>query len=455
MSTSPPACVEQLLASPKFGKGIGFRRMQLLLRPLLESAWGREFTTLRITGSNGKGSVTALAHAVLRRLGVACGRYTSPHLVRFNERIVLGDREITDTEIESAFAWIGQRMESVRADLSDDQFGSFELITALCIKSFFEGGVKVGVVEAGIGGRYDSTRLLPGSLVALTSLDLEHTDLLGKTKELIGYDKLDLCPDGGTVVGVRREADLWERLQAYCRVRRVRLLDATELWKVECVSTDQTGSLEGMEVRLLRLGEQTPLLAKVPLVGTFQLENIAVACSLVECWSREFLPHVTREMFAEAVVSGLQHVRWPGRFERISATPPVFIDVGHSPDACLRLVESVKTFLANQSLLLVTGVSSNKAVEDILQILAPVAQGVICTRAYHLGERVDRIASIIRRLAPATDVWEAGTIEEAAVLAKQVAAARGMTVLVAGGLFLAVEFRAAWEGANPRQLRFY
>jgi dihydrofolate synthase/folylpolyglutamate synthase len=94
-------------------------------------------------------------------------------------------------------------------------------------------------------------------------------------------------------------------------------------------------------------------------------------------------------------------------------------------------------------------------VEEILQVLVPVAHAVICTRAYHKGERVERIASTVRRLALSTEVWEAVTIEEAAALAKQVALARGMTVVVAGGLFLAIEFRTAWEGSDPKQLRFY
>ena len=445
--------VEELFASPKSGKGIGFRRMQFLLQPLMDSDWGRTFTTIRITGSNGKGSVTAIAHSILRSLGVNCGRFTSPHLVRFNERIVIGDREITDAEIDGALAWIKQAIKESRAELLDDEFGSFELITALCIKSFSDAGVAVGVMEAGIGGRYDPTRLLPGAFVALTSVDLEHTDLLGKTKELIAYDKADLCPNGGTLIGLRRDVDLWERIKAYSRVRGLEFVDAEAMWEVERVATDDSTSADGMIVRLV--GNQIALLVKVPLVGTFQVENIAVACSLVECWAQAFLPNVTRDRFAEAVSHGLQQCKWPGRFECISTIPPVFIDVGHSPDACLRLVESVSMFMPHHAILLVTGVSSNKPVEAILNVLVPVARGIICTRAYHMGERVDRIANIVRRLDSSKEVWEADTIEEAAALARQLAEARGMTVLVAGGLFLAIEFRTAWEGSDPKQLRFY
>jgi dihydrofolate synthase/folylpolyglutamate synthase len=453
MSNTIPDSIHELLAAPKFGKGIGFRRMQLLLQPLMESAWGRAFTTIRVTGSNGKGSVTAITHSLLRSLGVYCGRYTSPHLVRFNERIVIGDREVTDTEIAAAYSWMRQAIDTVRPHLRDDEYGSFELITALCAKCFYDAGVHVGVMETGIGGRYDTVRLFPGSLTALTSVDLEHSDLLGKTTELIAYDKIDLCPDGGTVVGTRRDNELWERIEAYCRVRRVNVIDTNTMWRVERVTTDGAESSDGMEVRLL--SNTTSFLARTPLIGTFQLDNLAIACTLAELWTRGSLPDVSQEQFAAAVARGLREVHWPGRFERICITPPVWIDVGHSPDACSRLVETVTTFLKHQSILLVTGVSVNKAVENILKVLTPVAQGVICTRAYHMGERVDRIANIVRDLAPTKEVWEAPTIEEAAVLARQVARARGMTVLVAGGLFLAVEFRTVWEGSDPKQLQFY
>jgi dihydrofolate synthase/folylpolyglutamate synthase len=427
--------------------------MQLLLRPLLESDWGRAFTTIRVTGSNGKGSVTAILHSLLRSLAVECGRFISPHLIRFHERIVVGDREITDAELAGAIAWMRQAVGEIRSDLRGDQFGSFELITSVCVKAFFEAGLRVGVMEAGIGGRYDPTRLLPGWLTAITSIDLEHTDLLGGTKELIAYDKADLCPDGGTVIAARRDDDLWKRLEAYCRVRRIRLVDANAVWRVERVMPDGSGPAGVMEVCIRN--NNTCFLAATPLIGTFQTENVAIACSLADLWVRASLPAVTPEQFQAAVVRGLWEVRWPGRFERISANPPVWIDVGHTPDACSRLVETVKTFLGRQPILLVTGVSANKAVEDILKILVPVADGVICTRAYHNGEQVARIASVVRRLDRTNQVWEAGTIEDAAALAKQIAQAQGMTVLVAGGLFLAVEFRTAWEGSDPKQLQFY
>jgi dihydrofolate synthase/folylpolyglutamate synthase len=373
--------------------------------------------------------------------------------MRFSERIVVGDREVSNAELGTAFAWLQAALAEMAPEHRDDEFGSFELITSLCVKCFCDAGVSIGVMEAGIGGRYDPTRLLPGSLTALTSIDLEHTDLLGKTHELIAYDKIDLCPDGGTVVGVPRDRDLWERIEAYCRLRRIRLVDAAEMWSVGCTPGSVDEVAGGMQVCIRSMN--TSFLATTPLIGTFQTDNIAIACSLADLWCRAHRPDVSQDQFTAAVTRGLREVRWPGRFERISTAPPVWIDVGHTPDACRRLVETVATFLRHQPILLVTGVSGNKAVDDILTILAPTAEAVICTRAYHKGEQVDRIAAIVRRLAPTKEVWEAATVEEAVILARETAQQRGMTVLVAGGLFLAVEFRTAWEGADPKELSFY
>jgi dihydrofolate synthase/folylpolyglutamate synthase len=450
---SPGEAVAEILAMPKFGNGIGFHRLALLLQPLMDSDWGRWFTTIKITGSNGKGSVTTLVHSILHALGENVGRHTSPHLQRFNERIVIGDREITDAEIDAAFSWLQTSIGNLEPLLGDNQFGSFELITAMCIRCFFEAGISVGVMEAGIGGRYDPTRLMPGSLTALTSVDLEHKDLLGPTRELIAYDKLDLCPDGGTVVGLCRDLDLWRRLEAYGQVRRLRLVDARAMWKVECELDKIANPATGMPVRLTR--DTTQITTTVPLVGTFQLDNIAIACSLVELWLRDHRSDVGLDRLAEAVRLGLERVHWPGRFQQISTAPSVFIDVGHSPDACARLAESVATFLPGHKILLVVGVSADKAVEEILVSLVPMGEAVICTRAYHKGEQVDRIASMVRGHHAAKQTWEANTIEEAVALAREIATAQGLTVIVAGGLFLAVEFWTAWTGGDPTALRFY
>jgi dihydrofolate synthase/folylpolyglutamate synthase len=364
---------------------------------------------------------------------------------------LLGDAEISDTELDRAFSWVERERSRLQAELGENEFSSFELITALCVRSFFEAKIAVGIVEAGIGGRYDTTRLLPGSVVALTSIDLEHAELLGGTRELIAYDKLDLCPEGGAIVVRCPDPDLRKRIWAYGKIRHLKLVEAGDFCRTECIGVE-FGSSPWMKTRI-----KTATLdceAMTSLIGIHQLENIAVAVSTVELWASEHMPHLKVADLESAVKSGLQHTRWPGRFERISTNPACFIDVGHSPDACLRLVESAKQFLIGRRILLVTGVSANKAVSEILKLLVPLGDQIICTRAYHNGEQVGRIASLARQIAPQNVIHEAGTIEAAATLARETASAEDLVVLVAGGLFLAVEFQVAWEGGDPTRLSF-
>jgi dihydrofolate synthase/folylpolyglutamate synthase len=295
--------------------------------------------------------------------------------------------------------------------------------------------------------------MFPGTLVALTSIDLEHTDLLGKTKEQIAYDKIDLCPDHGTVVSVNRDAELWARMAAYCRLRRICLVDANSVWTVQRLDDDLRVTVRGMKVRLTRNAMAADV--TIPLLGLFQLDNAAVACTIAELWAQQFLAEMSPQRIFSAVCDGLSHVNWPGRFQNISSAPPVYIDVGHSPDACRRFAESVGTFLKGAPILLVTGVSHNKAVEDILSILVPIATCVVCTRAYHMGEKTERISEVVHTIAPQIEQHTATTIEEAVLLARELANRRGLTVIVAGGLFLSIEFLTAWRGSDPRHLRFY
>ena len=449
---SESSAVSEILRSPKFGKGVGFRRMRSVLKELFDSTWGSKFTTIRVTGSNGKGSVTAMMHSILRAFGIRAGRFTSPHLYDFRERIVIDDTAISDDALERAYAWVKGEVSRTLAAHPDEKFGSFELMTATCLRSFFEADLPVGVIEAGIGGRFDPTRLLPGRLIALTSLDLEHTELLGNSLEQIGYDKIDLCPDHGCVVAPRFAEDLWSRLSAYCAVCDVQLIDAREHCRVRShgIHLDRARPEVDVEIRTERIS----CAASIPLIGAHQLENLAVAVSLIDVWTQASLSDVSPSNLSASVAAGLARVDWPGRFERISTSPPVFIDVGHSPGACRRLVETARSSLAGAPLLLVTGVSANKAVEEILEILTPLASAVICTRAYHHGEAVDRIAAVVKSLAGDRPQWIAPTIEEAARLSREIATARQMTVLVAGGLFLAAEFAVAWKGQNPHALTF-
>jgi dihydrofolate synthase/folylpolyglutamate synthase len=435
--------IERLRELPKFGSGVGLHRMGWLCADL-----ELKFEGIKVTGSNGKGSVCAMLAAVFEALGISCGLYTSPHLLRFNERIALNGRPIADPELAAAAAWMWAKQEEYAARYPADGIGAFEAFTAMALYHYAAHRPQVVVAEAGIGGRYDSTRVIPGRLAGLVSLDLEHTQLLGPTLELIAYDKADLCPPGGTLVVGALEADLLRRLRAYCDLRGVHLISVDERCKLLGASFEP----EQMTVDLNVDGLELPGL-RVGLVGRHQINNLCVATLLLREWAQE--NQVSPAALRRALYEGLAAVKWPGRFQKIQAAPDIFIDVGHSPAAIAALVETVQRVLGDQPILLLTGVSYNKEVAQIVAQLVQIAAGVICSRAHHNGSPVALIAEIARQRAPTLPLWEAEPIEEAVRLAEQIAREQGMTVLVAGGLFLAIEAMVALQGGDPQRLCFF
>lgn len=470
----PPydSVVEGLMTLPRFGDGVGLHRMEALLAALPGPSprrpretgssssqartagdaghpWLARLDAVRVTGSNGKGTVASMVAAILEAAGVTCGLYTSPHLRRFNERIVVGGREITDGEIADAYRWLEPVRAHYEAQFPHDRIGAFEAITALAMAHFAVKRPDTLVVEAGIGGRYDSTRVIPGRLVGLTSVDLEHTGLLGETPELIAYDKADLCPRGGTLVLGPLDPELRRRLEGYCQVRGV-----------ECVASDAVSDLRrlrstpaGMSLDLCCEGlELTGL--RLPLRGEHHAENAALAAVLAGRWLARQRPELDRHELRRTIHRGLARVRRPGQLQTVHSEPEVIVDLGHTPQAIRRVAATVRDLWSDTPLLLLTGVSQDKDRDEILRPLAPLATATIATRAHHRGTPAKLVHRSLLKLRPEIDHDQRETLEDAVALALERARRRGMKVLVAGGLFLAVEAWAVLEGEDPRDLRF-
>ena len=453
MKTSEPIgqrIQAELLAIPKFGNGIGLHRMLALCGPLLQTPWLSDLDAIKVTGSNGKGSVCAMAAAVFGELGMTCGLYTSPHLIRFNERIVTDGAQISDAELAEAVAWFFQQRDEYAARFPDDTVGAFEAFTAIALYHFARKQPRVLVAEAGIGGRYDSTRMIPGKIVALTSLDLEHTSLLGSTLEMIAYDKADLCPEGGTLITGDLDTEVSRRLQAYSALRRITMRTAAAHSHVRSVSF----GAPYMEVDLTIDGLDLPAL-QMAMRGYHQITNLIVATLLVRQWLEAHDARVSDEQLAQAVRGAMRSLSWPGRFEQVATDPDIFIDVGHTPEAIAATVHTARVAFAGKRILLVTGVSYDKHVEEIVKGLLPLADAVICTRAHHKGSPPEHILRTVQSARPELPASIAPTIEEAMAMARAQAADGQMTVLVAGGLFLSIEAAHALRGHDPRHLHFF
>lgn len=445
----PSPEVERLLRHPKFGSGIGFQRTFHLFDSLPVSSWWSGLDALKVTGSKGKGSTARFASEILRHLGLRTGLYTSPHLFRFHERIRIQGAEVDDRTLLDACSWLDATSRAYRAAHPHDTFAAFETFTAVALHCFQHANVEALVAEAGIGGRYDTTRALPGSTVALTSVELEHTDLLGSQPELIAYDKSDLCPAGGTLVLGPVDPEVRRRLAAYARVRELRLIEVTTH-----AAVDHLHFADWRMSFSLRCGDLDFGRLETSLLGEHQAWNIAVATLAVRDWLQRRRPDLDPSALRDAVVEAARTVAWPGRLERLSREPDVIIDVGHTAQSMRAIANTLRRMNDPRPVLLVTGVSYNKDVDGVLRELLPVAQHAICTAAHYKGSPAGDIERRAHALRPELGTTCVEPLEHAVKAAVDRAAREGSRVLVAGGLFLAIEAMATLQGYDPRSLRF-
>ena len=450
-----PTLREQQVASrvlqlPKAGTGIGLHRMQFLLARTCPPQWLAALDAIKITGSKGKGTTSAMVAAILGELGVSTGLFTSPHLMRLSERIQLDGVRIDDADLTARADSLLRLSAEYEQAHPADRFGSFEVLTGMALEQFAHARTQGIVLEAGIGGRLDATRAISGRSVALTSVELEHVEYLGHTQELIAFDKSEMCPAHGRLVVGRIDAEVLRRLRAYCALRLVDVEPVAEVAAVtNLVFADGTMNYD-LTYRGTRYG---PIRSRV--LGEHHAWNAAVAVGVVRHWVQRNLPDSGASKLDEAVSAALEKLVLPGRFQRVSEDPTVIVDVAHTPQSAAAAVATLRAVYPERPVLLVTGVSADKDKEGVLRALIDVSGTIVCTRAYHKGSAPAAIAATCETLRPGS-VWQVcETIEAAMDSACERAAREGSVVLVTGGLFLAIEAAVHMTGGNPRELRFF
>lgn len=415
-----PSAAAYLEARTRFGIKFGLETIQALVAALGHPE--RDYPTLLVAGTNGKGSVVAYADAALRASGRRVGRYISPHLVRMNERIAVDGRDITEADLQRAVGEVRETAEElVRRRVIPDHPTYFEALTAAAFLHFRRARVEAAVLEVGMGGRLDATNVADPLASAIVSIDLDHQFFLGTTLAAISREKAGvLRPGRSTVLGplsAEARAVIEERAAAI----GARLVDATA----------------GVERTLLRdgLGLRTPRGAYGdlrPLAGAHQADNLVVAVRLLEEAQRAGLG-----VDLGRLPAGIARTRWPGRLEWVPGDPPLLLDGAHNPAAARALADHLRTL---GPFVLLFGVMADKDVAELARILFPLARSVVLT-----APRVGRAASP-EEIARRAGSWAAGAQREpdsgkALALARRLAP-RGRPVVVAGSLYLVGEVAA-------------
>lgn len=314
---------------------------------------------IHVAGTNGKGSLCAMTASVLRAAGLRVGLYTSPYIVRFNERMQVNGESISDGEL-------CELVELIRphADAMDDKPTEFELITAVAFLYFVRHACDIVVLECGLGGRLDATNLIKTPLLSvITGIALDHTAILGDTIEQIAAEKAGIIKADVPVLwcGSHAGAKAIIRQKADKMGAPLLTVDRSSL-TVKHMTLDGTTFDFGSHLDM-----------HIPLLGSYQPHNAANALSVIDALNERGYA-----IGEDAVRQGLDRVRWPARFEIICRSPLVIADGGHNPEGIDGAVDSIVQYFGDKKVAIVTGVMADKDYRYMASRMASVASRVFC-----------------------------------------------------------------------------
>ncbi len=346
----------------------------------------QRFPSVLIAGTNGKGSTAATLAAILRASGLKTGLYTSPHLVRINERIRVNGQAIGDDD----FAFLQSEVDRVAEKLVEQTElpwhpSFFEMITAIAFEHFARQKLDLAVLEVGMGGRLDATNVVDPRVSVITDIALDHQKFLGNTVSEIAREKVGIIRPGGAVVTLPQQPEANDVIGNTILDLGARGVNAVPY--VPPVSPGSTQYLVPSTQKdrpefmsrypLAVLGEE--ILVETPLVGRHQLRNVALAvASAVELQQQGF-----RGITAESIARGIRETRWPGRFQVIAARPgwpEMVLDVAHNPAGAWALRSALSERYEDRPLIFVFGAMRDKAISEMTEILFPLAERVIATQ---------------------------------------------------------------------------
>lgn len=323
---------------------------------------------IHVAGTNGKGSVAAMIEAALREAGLRTALYTSPHLIRFCERIRVGGTPIPDGDLLRLLGEV-ERADEQQSGLPGGRHGTFfELTTALAFKWFLEEDVQMTVLETGLGGRLDSTNVALPFLSVLTHIGMEHASFLGTTMDKVAGEKAGIIKPGRPVVVGRQSPVAMRVIEATARTVGAPVVHAAERVSVKRLSQDMDGQTLAVET-----AENAWKPLHLPLLGDFQVDNCAIAIAALE----QIREGLGVSIPSEAIRAGLEKTRWPGRCQVVKHDPVVVVDVAHNPDAVRALAGFLKKFRAGRPVALICGLLADKDAVSIFRLFKPVVDACL------------------------------------------------------------------------------
>jgi len=389
----------------KYGIKFGLDNISKLM-----SAFGNpqeSFSSVHITGTNGKGTTSAILSSLLQTSGLKVGLFTSPHLVSFTERIRVNDEEIREDEVISLTEEIREKVSSLKSQVSDFSPTFFEIVTTIALLYFKRKKIDRGVIEVGMGGRLDGTNIILPEVTVITNISYDHMKFLGTTLREIACEKAGIIKERTPVILSSQVPEVLEVIEAKAQEKNAPLYlygrDFSSVLKREG-STGiyfdyYSGFLEIQDVYL-------------PLLGEYQIENASVGIKAFELLTGKVTVHSVRE--------GLKNLRWPGRLEMIHDDPPILIDGAHNPAAAVALSNALQKNFPRKQIILILGIMADKDIEGIMKPLLPLASTILLTSpGYERAASPEKLSGIAASLG-FPDAQTAPTVKDALELAESI-----------------------------------
>ncbi len=361
------------------------RKFDLDHMRVLSAALGhpeRRLQSVLIAGTNGKGSTAATLASIVRAAGYRTGLYTSPHLIRVNERIRINGEPISDAE----FALIYERIDKVAQQLVATKAlpwypSFFEVLTAMMFEYFASVGVELAVLEVGMGGRLDATNIAEPSISVITDIDFDHQKFLGNTLPEIAHEKAGIIRPNGTVVLLPQHPQVNDTLGNEIMARNARPVSAVQ-YMPPLTPGAHNGHRDGESTAAgsfpIAVGGEEITITP-PLPGRHQFRNLALAIA-----TAQELNQFGFRIQPRHIEQGVREARWPARFQVIAAesgSPEIVLDVAHNPAGAWALRSTLSERYADRPLTFVFGAMRDKAISEIAGILFPLAEQVVLTQA--------------------------------------------------------------------------
>lgn len=395
--------LDELYNLSVFGMKLGLENIYEIMNRLGNPQ--NSYKTIHIAGTNGKGSTATMLEAALIESGYKVGKYTSPHIIKFNERIVVNNQEISDEDIVKYYLKVKSILKEIPATF-------FEVTTAMMFLYFKDREIDYGVIEVGLGGRFDATNIITPICSIITSISLDHINILGNNLFEIAREKAGIIKkDIPCFV-----SDTKEDIKVPCEERNGNIIYPKEKYEYE-ILLDR----EKLETQVLLEGEEY----RLSLFGEFQGINFL---NVYAC-----LKYLNVENYI--IKRAMKKLKWPGRFEIISKDPLVILDGAHNEDSAKKLLENLKGLIKREDTSLIVSILEDKEFTKIIKIFNEISDKIIFTslREYHRGLSGEELYKKAKNINNSTYYED---LKEAYKEAR-----KSKNVVVAGSFYLLSKFK--------------